>query len=191
MFRLTGIPSSQIANTYLDAESVFPKTIRLVYEQLQHTQDYNEMVLIADRFVATLIRNARKDAHLLDRVSRLMIQSGGNVSLDWLAKESCLSSKQFKRKFNERTGVNPKIYSRIIRFTKAVNIKNAYPTIDWLRIAVECDYFDYQHLVKDYKDFTRQTPNKFHLLESNSPERELGLTNDIYKSRARSSILAV
>ncbi len=191
LFRLTGIPSSELANKYLDAEFIFSKNIRSVHEELQHSQDYSEMVLIADRFVSTLVRTARKDAHLLDGVSRLMIQSSGRTSVDWLAKESCLSSKQFKRKFNERTGVNPKTYSRIIRFTKAVNIKNAYPTIDWLRIAVECDYFDYQHLVKDYKDFTRQTPNKFHLLESNSPERQLGLTNDIYKSRARSSILAV
>jgi len=48
---------------------------------------------------------------------------------------------------------------------------------------MECDYFDYQHLVKDYKGFTGLTPNEFHLLESGSPERVLELTDEVYRSR--------
>jgi AraC-like DNA-binding protein len=190
LFRLTGTPSSEFTNKYLDAGCIFPKSIGFVYEQLQYAQSYDEMILIADWFISSVVRNARKNAHLLDSVTRAMMGNDNN-SIDWLAKESCLSPKQFKRKFNERTGVNPKTYSRIIRFTKAYNIKNAYPNIDWLRIAVECGYFDYQHLVKDYKDFTGQPPTEFHLLESKSPERTLGLSDEIYKSRARSSRLLV
>jgi AraC-like DNA-binding protein len=143
------------------------------------------MILIADKFVADLINHALKDVHPLDSVSKVMMLRHGNISLDWLAKESCLCIKQFKRKFNERAGVNPKTYERIIRFNKAFNIKNAYPTRDWLRIAIDCDYFDYQHLVKDYKHFTGLTPNEFHMLESNSPEHRLGLTDELYQSRIR------
>lgn len=183
LFRLTGIPSSEFTNKYFDARDIFPAGIGLVQEQLQYARSYSEMIPIADRFIATLVHNARKSAHLLDSVTRAMMN--GNHSMDWLAKESRLSAKQFKRKFNERTGVNPKTYARIIRFTTALNIRNAYPHMDWLRIAVECDYFDYQHLVKDYKDFTGRTPNEFHLLENSSPERTLGLSDEIYKSRAR------
>jgi AraC-like DNA-binding protein len=190
LFRLTGISSVEFTNKYLDAQYIFPKSIGFVHEQLQYAESYSEMILIADRFITTLVHNASKNVHLLDSVTRTMMNNDKH-SIDWLAKESCLSPKQFTRKFTERTGVNPKTYSRIIRFTKAVNIKNAYSTIDWLRIAVECDYFDYQHLVKDYKDFTGKTPNEFHLLENNSPERTLGLSDEIYKSRAKSSMLLV
>ncbi|WP_317195220.1 helix-turn-helix domain-containing protein [Chryseosolibacter histidini] len=187
VFRLTGISSSELADQYLDAEDVFSRNIRSVLEQLQSAAGYSQMALVADRFVSSLTRQARKEAHRLDTVSRLMLTSGGKVSLDWLAGESCLSPKQFTRKFYERTGVNPKTYLKIIRFTKAVNIKNAYPDRDWLQIAFECGYFDYQHLVKDYKEFTKNTPNDFHLIESNSPERRLGLASEVYKSRAESS----
>lgn len=185
LFRLTGIPSFELTNQCFDAENIFSKNIRFIHERLQHAKSYDEMLLIADRFIAALVSNARKDIHLLDSVSKFMLQHDGNISLDWLAKESCLCVKQFKRKFNERVGVNPKKYARIIRFTKAFNTKNAYPNWDWLRIAIECDYFDYQHLVKDYKDFTGLTPNEFHLLENNSPEHILGLTDELYRSRIR------
>lgn len=185
LFRLTGIPAFELTNQIIDAEYIFSKNILFIHEKLLHAKSYSEMILIADKFVADLINHARKDVHLLDSVSKVMMQRHGNISLDWLAKESCLCIKQFKRKFNERTGVNPKTYERIIRFNKAFNIKNAYPTRDWLRIAIECDYFDYQHLVKDYKHFTGLTPNEFHMLESNSPEYRLGLTDELYQSRIR------
>ncbi|QHT70845.1 AraC family transcriptional regulator [Rhodocytophaga rosea] len=189
LFRLFGIPSFELTGRYLDAEAIFSSHIRFILEELQNATSYNQMTQIADRFITSLAGNTRKEMHRLDTVSRWMICSGGKVSLDYLSGEACLSSKQFIRKFFERTGVNPKTYLRIIRFTRAIHTKNAYPNKDWLQIALECGYFDYQHLVKEYKEFTHHTPTDFHLLESNSPEQRLGLTDEIYKSRARSALL--
>jgi AraC-like DNA-binding protein len=83
----------------------------------------------------------------------------------------------------ERVGTNPKTYLRIVRFNKAYNIRNRYPGLDWLRIAMECDYHDYQHLVRDYIEFTGLRPREFHALERQSPECILGLAEEIYKSR--------
>jgi AraC-like DNA-binding protein len=190
LFRLTGISSFELTDKYFDAELIFSKDIRIMLEQLQAATSYDRMTTIADRFLKSLVSKTRRDAHRLDTVSKLMITSGGNGSLDWLADESCLSTKQFTRKFYERAGVNPKTYLKIVRFTKAYNIRNAYPDRDWSQIAFDCGYFDYQHLAKDYKEFTKHSPNDFHLIESNSPERRLGLTAEIYKSRAASFIAA-
>jgi AraC-like DNA-binding protein len=183
LFRLTGIPSFELTNQFVDAENIFGNGIRLIQEALQLAKSYREMLVIADRYVADLINHARREAHLLDSVSQVMMERDGGISLNWLAKESCLCGKQFQRKFNERAGVNPKTYSRIIRFVRAFNTKNAHPDWDWLRIAVGCNYFDYQHLVKDYKDLTGSTPNEFHILENNSPESRLGLTDELYRAR--------
>jgi AraC-like DNA-binding protein len=183
LFRLTGIPAFDLSNQCLDAESIFPKNIRSVYEQLQQACSYPEMLLIADRFVGTLVSNVRKEPHLVDSVSKFMMKVDSNVAVDRLARECCLCTKQFKRKFNERIGVNPKTYARIIRFNKAFNTKNAHPDWEWLKIAIQCNYLDYQHLSKDYKEFAGLTPPELHLLERNSPENVLGLTKDLYPSR--------
>ena len=185
LYRLTGIPSLELTNLCLDAEDIFTKSIRRIHEQLQHAESYNKMLSIADKFVAELIKQEKREVHLIDSVTRLMIRAGGNLSLDWLAKESCLCSKQFKRKFRERVGVNPKTYGKIIRFTKAFNTRNAYPLWNWLRIAVDCGYYDYQHLVKDYKELTGLNPHEFHILENNAPERKLNLVDDLYQTRLK------
>lgn len=183
IFRLTGIPAYELSNQFINAEYIFSKDIRYFLEELQNAKSYAEMLLIADNFVAKLICQTQKDEHLLDKAIKQIMLNNGNISLDWLARESCLCTKQFRRKFYERAGVNPKTYSRIIRFTKAFNTKNRHPSNDWFSTAIECGYFDYQHLAKDYKEFTGLVPNELHLLESKSPECVLGLMDDLYKSR--------
>jgi transcriptional regulator GlxA family with amidase domain len=50
------------------------------------------------------------------------------------------------------------------------------PKLDWLAIALACGYHDYQHLVRDYRDFAAATPKSFFHEESKAPGRVLGLT---------------
>lgn len=174
LFRLTGIPAYELTNTYLDAEAIFAKDIREVNERLNSVDDHIEMIQIIETFICQLIAKTKKEYHSVDRIGNLMLQNVENTSLDWLAKESCLSSKQFERKFNERLGINPKYFARIVKFDKAFRMKNRYPNLDWLSIAIDCGYYDYQHLAKSYKEFTGHSPSAFHHLDT--PEHNFGLS---------------
>jgi len=181
LFRLTGIPAALLTNQYLDAEAIFSSKLRFVNEQLYHASGYTNMIEIINDFVRCLIKKQQKPRLLIDDVCSFLLNSDAKPSIDKLAKQACLSTKQLERKFKERTGVNPKLYSRIIRFDKAFRLKNSHPALDWLRIAMECDYHDYQHLVKDYKDFTSLAPVSFHDIENDAPERKFGLSEGFYK----------
>jgi transcriptional regulator GlxA family with amidase domain len=103
-----------------------------------------------------------------------MLQQGEYFSVNSFLKDACLSHRQFDRKFLERVGVSSKQYMQIIRFDKAFRMKNRYPEKDWLTIALHCGYYDYQHPVRDYKDFTGCTPNQFLEVENQAPERTFG-----------------
>ncbi len=180
LYRITGIPAYELNNEYLDAELIFSSELRLINEQLFHATSYDAMIKIANDFVLQLISKVKKEHHPIDKVSQLLIAQNGNLPVSYLAKHSFLSTKQFERKFKERTGINPKLFARVARFDKAFRLKNLYPHYDWLRVAVECNYHDYQHLVKDYKDFTNMTPTAFHEIENQAPERNFGLAEVYY-----------
>ena len=179
LYRLTGIPLYELNEAYLEADRVFAKDIQFVNEQFHEAKNYFEMVAIANKFVAGLIKKAIKDAHPLDDVAKLMLKQDAAVSLDWLARASCLSIKQFERTFKHRTGVTPKLFSRLIRFDNAFRTKNANPKLDWLSVAIDCNYYDYQHLARDYKAFTGLSPHAFHLLDT--PEGVLGMAESFYE----------
>ncbi|GAB3962167.1 helix-turn-helix domain-containing protein [Spirosoma harenae] len=175
LFRLTGIPSYELTNTYIDADAVFSRDIRTITEQLRNAQSYDEMLQRAEAFVLSLIRRSNKDAHGIDRAAQFLLQNTEPISMDWLASQSCLGPRQFERKFRERMGVPAPQLARIARFDKAFLLKNAQPQKDWLSIALQCGYYDYQHLVRDYKVITGTTPPSFFQLDNQAPERLLGL----------------
>jgi AraC-like DNA-binding protein len=74
-------------------------------------------------------------------------------------------------------------FARIARFDRAYLLRNRRPERSWLAIAGACGYHDYQHLVRDYKDFTGMTPPEFDRIERASPERRFGLSEDYHETR--------
>lgn len=182
--RLTGVPAHELTNGMEDAEAIFSPEIRLVNERLSSTDDHLEMIDIVERFLYYLIGRSlphpfRTDRQSIDKVGQYLLQNQPRFSLawpglDWLADQACLSPKQFYNLFTQRMGISPKLYARIARFDRSVKLKNAQPTKDWLSIALELGYHDYQHLVRDYKEFTHLTPTLFNQRESHAPERSFG-----------------
>lgn len=182
LFRLTGMPGHEINNAYIEADCVFSKEVHLINEAFFHARSYPEIVQIANGFVENLMRKTMKALHPIDEICQWMLASPV-ASLDHLAKKSFLSAKQFERKFEERTGVSPKLFARLVRFDKAFREKNLNPQRDWQSIAFDCNYYDYQHLVRDYKEFTGVRPTIFHQIESRAPERKFGLAEHYYETQ--------
>jgi AraC-like DNA-binding protein len=172
--RLTGIPAVELMNGYWNAEDILGSDIKSINDQLGNTSSYNSMVDIVENFLLMLVRKQKKKIHSVDLIANFIINHCEINSIDWLAKEACLSHRQFDRKFKERIGINPKMYSRVVRFDRAFRIKNQFPNLDWLSIALRCGYQDYQHLAKEYKLFTGCTPVEFYSIETQAPERFFG-----------------
>lgn len=175
LYRITGIPYYELTNTFIDAETVFTREIRLVNERLNSTDDYLEMISIIEQFLLREVHSAKQDLHPIDAVANLIIEYPENSSVVQLAKSSFLSTRQFERKFRERMGVSPRLLTRITRLNKAFRTKYLHADKDWLSVALHCGYYDYQHLVKDFLDFSGVTPT-IYLNEdlSNAPEQHFG-----------------
>ncbi|MBV5311784.1 MAG: AraC family transcriptional regulator [Prolixibacteraceae bacterium] len=175
LFQLTGIPSNLLTNKSLNASDIFGNSAAFVNEQLFNAGNYQKMIQIVEDFLKQVIRQKHMYTHPVRKIARLMMRDADKNSLDWYIKESCLCQRQFDRKFDELVGVNPKRFLRIIRFDKAFRMKNRFPKKDWLSIAIECGYHDYQHLVKDYKEFTGLSPAQFTELDTKGPDRIIGV----------------
>lgn len=175
LFRLTGIPFNEMQNTHVDLESVFPKEGRMVNDRLGSCNNYREMIMIVEKFLVEIHLKIKVPSRTYDEVFNLLLASQTKYSLKWLASQSCLSTRQFERKSNQYLGICPQLFARIVRFNQSYELRLKKPGLDWLSIAVACDYHDYQHLVRDFKEFTQVTPNMLFAAESKVLERALGL----------------
>lgn len=174
LFHLLGkMPMYNVLDTAIDAESVMGSEVNEVLQQLMDSENYNEMVRVIDLYLLKKYHKIKLNLEPIDRIN--LLSQIRQHSLDSLAHLACLSSRQFERKFRDRVGISPKLFSRIIRFHRAFEMKDKNQEKEWLDIAIECGYSDYQHMVKDFKQFAGVTPTVLLQENNKSPERMLGL----------------
>ena len=176
LHRLTGVPFKELANKDIDAEAFFPSEIGRVNERLGSAATYPEMIALIEAFFRGLVQGQKRDYLAVDGVLHRMAHHPDGLTVDDLARRAYLSPRQLERKFDERVGISPKTFLRICRFNQSYWMHLKQPKLDWLAIALACGYHDYQHLVRDYRDFAAATPKSFFHEESKAPGRVLGLT---------------
>ena len=95
------------------------------------------------------------------------------LSVAQYAYKANMSIRNFERRFTEQAGVSPKLYAKLVRFNEAIKIKSMQPEKNWTSIAYDCGYFDQMHLIKDFKQFSNESPSSFF-------NRNAGLTTETF-----------
>jgi AraC-like DNA-binding protein len=96
----------------------------------------------AIRFAARAIRSAR-----------------GVVSVDELGSMLGLTRARFAHRFRERTGITPKRFARIVRFSNALSMLGEAENI--ASVAADMSYYDQAHMYRDFEEFAGMTPGAF------------------------------
>ena len=159
LFRLLKIPLSEFTDNWFDGGAVINWELKEGNEKLSNSIDYSEMLDIVQTFLSAKIRQLKSEVNPIDRIASTILKNPSGFSIDWFADQACLCHRQLNRKFVERIGVGPKLFSRIVRFFNAYKYKEAHPNEPWLSVALEFGYSDYQHMVKDFQKFAFVTPN--------------------------------
>lgn len=93
----------------------------------------------------------------VQRAIEAMTAAHGCVDLDLVARQANLSPRQFRRRCLEESGLTPKHLCRVLRFRRACGMAGRGEP-EWSTVAAEAGYFDQAHLIRDFREFTGQTP---------------------------------
>jgi AraC-like DNA-binding protein len=165
------LPLLEFTNARIDAEAVLGAEVHQVQEQLVNAPTYAALLDYVEAYLWQRLQRLRLSFTPFDRALQALAAAPHAYSLDQLAHEACLSVSQLERRFVQHLGVGPKLYARIARFSQAHALKHAQPELDWLHVTVSCGYYDYQHLVKDFRQFAHATPPALLLAQAQAPDR--------------------
>lgn len=169
LYRLLGIPMKELlCKDSFDCADLLGNQINEVNDRLKYAASFTEMKMIVETFLLKH-SNKLKQALPIDQVLPLVIKERGLIKIDQLASLACLSTRQFERVFQQRIGLPPKHFSRMVRFSQAWILKEQTPTLPWIKIAYECGYFDQMHLIRDFQEFAGVNPSDIEVELSQSP----------------------
>lgn len=176
MYRLLGMPLTEMLNVDCDAGLLLGPQIDELVDRLMTEKKDDEKINIVQHYLLKKL-NHLKPALPFDEAITALVNSHGNLSIEQIAAQSCLSLRQFERKCLERVGFSPKFFSRMIRFSKAYRFKECFPEKSWTEIAYRFGYYDQMHLIREFKKFYGFAPGCLdedliaHSIKFNSLER--------------------
>ncbi|WP_026969177.1 AraC family transcriptional regulator [Algoriphagus terrigena] len=130
-------------------------------QKIIHAADTQERIELIEAFLLNKLNEKTTiDAIVKSTVDALMATSG-SVPINAILKEDPSKRRQLERNFLKQIGVSPKQLGKMIRLQTALKLMLNQKTETFTEIAYESEYYDQNHFIKDFREFTGITPREF------------------------------
>lgn len=180
MSTFLNVPTSLFYNQEVSGYDIESKNLNELAARIFDCEDNNRCINHIEEWLLSQITDTLSDAtYKTKRITAAIkqIYIAPTTSITELSSIACLSKKQFERLFNSLVGINPKEYTRIVRFQKALEqMQHQSGEINQAQIAYASGYADQSHFIREFKKFSGYTPMS--LLKVTNPYSDL-FTNPV------------
>ncbi len=157
-YSMTGIPASEITDSFIPAYQIFGPTFNDLRNDLKTIEKPHDCFKKLKQY---LIKRCRKTGVSVKNGLNIL----SNISLKpvhQLAEESGISHKHLIHISKKYLGLSPKSYQRVLRFSKILNeINSLNSSPEWADIVYHFDYYDQPHLINEFREFSGFSPQSY------------------------------
>ena len=152
-------PANELFNLSLSLDNVFDrKRVMEVEEKLIVASTDKQRIRVLEQFLVSQLKDIETDRLIVEAV-KLIYQSNGTIRIKELNEKLFISQSPFEKRFRKVVGTTAKKFASIVRFNSVLD--NLNNTKSLTEICYENKFFDQAHFIKDFKQFTGDTPENF------------------------------
>jgi len=152
-------PANELFNLSLSLDDIFDrKSVVEVEEKLSTATTDKHRIKVVEQFLFSQLKDIETDKLIVEAV-KLIYQSNGTIRIKELNEKLFISQSPFEKRFRKVVGTTAKKFASIVRFNTVLN--NLNNTKSLTEICYENNFFDQAHFIKDFKQFTGDTPESF------------------------------
>ncbi|MCB0649186.1 MAG: helix-turn-helix transcriptional regulator [Saprospiraceae bacterium] len=152
-------PAHELFNLSISLDDVFDKksTARVV-DQLSSVHTEDQRIKIVEQFLIGQLKEIEADKLVIEAV-KLIYQSKGTLRIKDLNEQLFISPSAFEKRFRKVVGTTAKKFASIVRFNAV--IADLQDTNSLTQLCYDHHFFDQAHFIKEFKQFTGETPDRF------------------------------
>jgi len=156
-------PANELFNESVSLNDIFGRQqISETEEKLSVANSNQKRIYIIEQFLLSQLKKTVQD-QLIVAAIKLIYQSKGSIRIKEINDKLAISQSPFEKRFRKLVGVSPKKFSSIVRFNNVLNQLGTEKTL--AEICYENNFFDQAHFIKDFKQYTGDTPERFKSFE--------------------------
>jgi AraC-like DNA-binding protein len=161
---VVGMPMRLLKGKVVTLEECFGAIGGLIREQLFEATSWEERFMIVDSFLLARVAEAEPPPPSLTWAVSRLDATGGALDIGSLTEALGCSRRYLIGLFNDHVGLPPKVFARVLRFRRALELADGDGGLDWAEIAHRTGYYDQAHMVRDFQQFTGHPPTAYQRL---------------------------
>ncbi len=155
-------PLNNLINKETPIAKLFGQTAAYEIEQkITKATDTQQRIEIIETFLLNKLYEASTIDHIVKSTIETLLATSGNSSIRAILNENLSKRRQLERNFLNQIGISPKQLGKVIRLQTALKLLLNRKTENLTEIAYKSEYYDQNHFIKDFKEFTGITPKEF------------------------------
>lgn len=155
-------PIKEMENTAVPLDKLFGKDGILLEDNILNASSTEERIEIIEAFLLQKLANHQTIDNIIDSTIETIFTANGQLSVDVISKKNNINRRQLARKFSSDIGLSPKQLSKTIRLQTTLKALLAEKATSLTSVALDNEYYDQAHFIKDFKEFTGLTPKEFY-----------------------------
>lgn len=155
-------PLKNLENKETPIAELFGKSTADELEQkIIQATDTQQRIEIIETFLLDKFNEKSTIDHIVKSTVEALIATSGTSPIKAILKEDLSKRRQLERNFLKQIGMSPKQLGKVVRLQTALKLLLNQKTETFTEIAYESEYYDQNHFIKDFKEFTGLTPREF------------------------------
>jgi Transcriptional regulator containing an amidase domain and an AraC-type DNA-binding HTH domain len=155
------IPLSELFDQLIPADEIWGNEISQTKTLLAKHQSIDQWLNIIEDFLIKQLALNQKPIYIKPSEIRSIYEIPNERTIFEIARDNCLSIRQFEKQFLKQMGIPAKKFQSLSRFQKVVKSCLVNKNSNYLPIALEFGYYDQAHFIKDFRRKTQTTPVAF------------------------------
>lgn len=127
-------------------------------EQITEAKSESVRIGCVERFLLNRLTGKEPDKLVLAALA-LIHKSKGAIRISELMEQLHISQSPLEKRFRQAVGTSPKKFASIVRFKTLMQQSSDASSL--VELAYEAGFYDQSHFIKEFKNFTGETPESF------------------------------
>ncbi|MBO9566061.1 MAG: AraC family transcriptional regulator [Niastella sp.] len=152
-------PVHELFNQSISLDHLFDKSkLAETEEKLSLVKTDGQRIQVVERFLLSQLKDIQADKLIIEAV-KMIYDSRGTIRIRELNEKLFISQSPFEKRFRKLVGTTPKKFASIVRFNTVLD--NLGKVKSLTELCYDNNFFDQAHFIKDFKQFTGDTPDNF------------------------------
>lgn len=162
-------------NQIIDLKDVGGYSVESLYVQLMTATYAHERFQIMEQYLLQQRHDKVERHSAIAHAMDVFAVAPPNYKIAQVGKDIALSPPHFIQLFRDDIGITPKLFSRLQRFHRALDMIASQAVDSWADITYQCGFYDQSHMINEFQKFAGISPSAY---TPQSPEHNKNLPYD-------------